>query len=207
MKIYAALAKFAKLCPPVPKDSENPHFRSKYASLSKIQEVIKKPMDEAGIVLIHSVTVDAVTSSAVCVEDDSSVSSTFPFTLGKPQENGSAVTYAKRYNTAALFNLDTDADDDGNNANETKAVAKPAAKTETKPASSYEESKAKWFNHTKYKSTEESDEWKQLVKDITANKLPSCEDYIMDIKNRGYKIFGKVEDEIRSLYASIAIPF
>jgi hypothetical protein len=125
MKIYAALAKFAKECPAIAKDSENPHFRSKYASLSAIQSAIKAPLEKAGIVLVHSVTVDSVTSTAFCVEDGTSVSSTFPFSVGKPQENGSAVTYAKRYNTAALFNLDTDADDDGNEA--TKNEAKPKA--------------------------------------------------------------------------------
>lgn len=130
MKIYAALAKFANVCPAVPKDSVNPHFKSKYASLSKIQEVIKSPLEQSGIVLVHAVSVDAVTSTAFCVEDGSSVSSTFPFQLGKPQENGSAVTYAKRYNAAALLNLDTDADDDANEASKSESnaqVSKPSA--------------------------------------------------------------------------------
>lgn len=122
-KIYAALAKFAVECKGIAKDSENSYFKkpdgtkARYASLSAIQEGIKAPLASAKLVLVHSVGLDTVTST-VYAEDGSSVSSTFPFILGKPQENGSAVTYAKRYNTAALLNLDTDADDDGNKANE-----------------------------------------------------------------------------------------
>jgi hypothetical protein len=127
-KIYSALAKFADIVKPIEKDASNPFFKSKYATLSHIQEVIKPHLKASGLILVHAVTGDSVTSTVYAVEDGSSVSSAFPFILGKPQENGSAVTYAKRYNTAALLNLDTDADDDGNEAqkNETASVAKTA---------------------------------------------------------------------------------
>jgi hypothetical protein len=205
-KIYSALAKFAKDCKGISKDSENSFFKkpdgtkSKYASLSAIQTGIKEPLEKAGLILVHSVQVDAVTTT-VYADDGSFVSSTFPFILGKPQENGSAVTYAKRYNTAALLNLDTDADDDGNEAQKTEKVstAKPVTKPAQAPAAG-----AKWFNHTKFKSTEDSPEWEQLIKDITAQKFPSAEDYIMDIKTRGFKIYGPVEQEIRDLYSDLS---
>ena len=129
-KIYASLATFAKECKGIVKDSTNPHFKSNYASLSAIQEGIKNPLERSGLILVHAVQVDAVTST-VYAEDGTFVSSTFPFTIGKPQENGSAVTYAKRYNTAALLNLDTDADDDGNEAqNAVATVAKSAYKSD-----------------------------------------------------------------------------
>jgi hypothetical protein len=129
-KIYSALAKFADIVKPIEKDASNPFFKSKYATLSHIQEVIKPHLKASGLILVHAVTGDSVTSTVYAVEDGSSVSSAFPFILGKPQENGSAVTYAKRYNTAALLNLDTDADDDGNEAqkNETVHATKPAYK-------------------------------------------------------------------------------
>lgn len=204
-KIYSALAKFADIVKPIEKDAANPFFKSKYATLSHIQEVIKPHLKDSGLILVHAVTGDSVTSTVYAVEDGSSVSSAFPFILGKPQENGSAVTYAKRYNTAALLNLDTDADDDGNEAQKTEKVA--TAKPVTKPAAPAPVAGAKWFNHTKFKSTEEADEWKQLVKDMTDNKFPSAEDYIMDIKTRGFKIYGPVEQEIRDLHADISVPF
>jgi hypothetical protein len=130
-KIYAALAKFADGIKPIAKDAANPFFKSKYATLSHIQEVIKPILKSSGLVLVHAVTGDSVTSTVYCVEDGSSVSSAFPFTVGKPQENGSAVTYAKRYNTAALLNLDTDADDDGNEAQKVEAI--PAAQPKDLP--------------------------------------------------------------------------
>jgi len=125
-KIYSALSKFADSISPI----------SKYATLSHIQEVIKPHLKASGLILVHAVTGDSVTSTVYAVEDGSSVSSAFPFTVGKPQENGSAVTYAKRYNTAALLNLDTDADDDGNEANNVDAAKRLDANMEKfiKPA-------------------------------------------------------------------------
>ena len=83
------------------------------------------------------------------------------------------------------------------------APVAPVAKTVTKPAQA-PAAGAKWFNHTKYKSTEDAPEWEQLIKDITAQKFPSAEDYIMDIKTRGFKIYGPVEQEIRDLYSDLS---
>lgn len=202
-KIYSALAKFADIVKPIEKDASNPFFKSKYATLSHIQEVIKPHLKASGLILVHAVTGDSVTSTVYAVEDGSSVSSAFPFILGKPQENGSAVTYAKRYNTAALLNLDTDADDDGNEAQKTEKVA--TAKPVTKPAAPATTAQP-WFNHYFKDTKNETPEWKQLRADMEMGKLPSCEDYIMEIK-KTRKIFGPVEDEIRSLFDSVQTPF
>lgn len=89
----------------------------------------------------------------------------------------------------------------------TNIAPKPVEKPADPKPSAYSDAKAKWFNHTKFKSTEESDEWKQLAKDMAANKFPSAEEYIMDIKKRGFKIYGPVEDEIRTLFATLSVPF
>jgi hypothetical protein len=202
-KIYSALAKFADIVKPIEKDASNPFFKSKYATLSHIQEVIKPHLKASGLILVHAVTGDSVTSTVYAVEDGSSVSSAFPFILGKPQENGSAVTYAKRYNTAALLNLDTDADDDGNEAQKTEKVA--TARPVTKPAHAPAAAQP-WFNHYFKDTKNETPEWKQLRADMLSEKFPSVEDYIMDIK-KTKKIFGPVEEEIRTMYTESVIPF
>jgi len=65
----------------------------------------------------------------------------FPVFGTKPQEIGSSITYARRYNLQALLDLSTD-DDDGNSAND----AKPVYKEETKA----------WFNEKELKEMTEA---------------------------------------------------
>ena len=46
------------------------------------------------------------------------------------QQEGSAITYAKRYNIGCLLNIQTDSDDDGNNvSNKQSPVAQVSAKS------------------------------------------------------------------------------
>jgi len=207
-KIYAALAKFAKECPTVVKDAVNPHFKSKYASLTQIQQTIAKPLADAGLVATHSVTPDSVVSKIVCVEDGSLIESSFPFTVGKPQENGSAITYAKRYNLSALLDLDVDDDDDGNvahsNATAPRSDAKPVQATRV--AKPVENAPKKWFcKFIKGSKTELTKEWKDFV--AKKSEYPSAEDAIMDIKVKGYIIYpASCEEDIRKEFIA-DIPF
>lgn len=208
-KIYSALAKFAELSQPIGKDADNPFFKSKYAPLDSIQVTIKPWLKESGLIVTHGCLNGSVHTKVVCVADGSFEESFFGSELpNDAQKVGAYMSYGKRYNLAAILDLiiqdEVDHDDDGNKASGkvVEQPKKPIAAVAPKPAAG-----AKWFNHTKFKSTEEADEWKQLVKDMTANKFPSAEDYIMDIKARGFKIYGPVEDEIRSLFASVQVPF
>ncbi len=74
-----------------------------------------------------------VSTSVVDTETDETITSVFPVFGTKPQEIGSSITYARRYNLQALLDLSTD-DDDGNSANDAKPVAK------------YQEDDKPWLN-------------------------------------------------------------
>jgi heat shock protein HspQ len=97
------------------KDGKNPHFRSSYATLESCNAVIKPLLKGTGLALNHRSNPhenivmtrilyngEVIDSSGIRLPDDPNM-----------QKMGSAITYAKRYNTCMLFNLDTE-DDDGN---------------------------------------------------------------------------------------------
>lgn len=118
MSIHKKLFEFAKLSEPIGKDAVNPHFKNRYASLDKIQEIIKPWLEKSGIVVVHSVKDNMVVTTIAEQDGVEMISSCFPFsTTGRSQEIGSAMTYAKRYNLSALLNLtiddSIDEDDDG----------------------------------------------------------------------------------------------
>ena len=51
--IYSALATFREIVSAVKKDADNPFYKSKYADLSSILEVIKEPLKESGLSVTH----------------------------------------------------------------------------------------------------------------------------------------------------------
>lgn len=104
----------------VRKDRTNPHFRSKYATMGSIDEVVRPALSEHGLALLHRfVRRDgAAWCEAVAVHSEGGeVAVEVPapgIDDSNPQKAGSAMTYARRYSTLALFGLATDDDDDGN---------------------------------------------------------------------------------------------
>jgi hypothetical protein len=52
-KLFTALATFREKVTPVIKDANNPFFKSKYADLPAILEVIKQPLHESGLAITH----------------------------------------------------------------------------------------------------------------------------------------------------------
>lgn len=121
--LLKALAKFNTICGPIVKDASNPFFKSKYATLDAIQEHIRMPLSEAGLIVTQPTRwVDGqaiVVSTVYHVESGENMYSEFPVVVGKhtAQDYGSAVTYAKRYSMTGLLNLTIqDEDDDGNKA-------------------------------------------------------------------------------------------
>ncbi len=105
----------------VPMDKVNPHYNSKYASLPATQEVVRAPMAENGLAIIHLVTRDENGPQLVSMLTHSSgqwIRANMRLLLDKQnmQGLGSAITYGKRQAVQALLNIAGDEDDDGNGA-------------------------------------------------------------------------------------------
>ena len=101
------------------KDKKNPHFGQAYSTLKSCNDVIKTAIEGRGFVVNHRIKQQGDTSiveTKIIHKGLAMDSSEYPFSSSlKDQQKGSAISYGKRYNLCALFNLDSD-DDDGNAA-------------------------------------------------------------------------------------------
>jgi hypothetical protein len=124
VNISAALFAVQKELEPVKKDSTNPHFKNRYASLETINEYVIELLNKHGILimqgggesqpngtisvetmLVHIKTGEFVTSEVI-----------MPLQKQDPQGAGSAITYGRRYNICALLCISTEDDDDAEGA-------------------------------------------------------------------------------------------
>lgn len=131
-EIAKALFEAQKKMGVVTKSAENPYFKSKYADLNSILDVVTEPLEAEGILLIQPTTTDGtsnfVTTRLQHVKTGEFYESTVKLELSKVtmQELGSAVSYARRYTLQSLVRLQSE-DDDGNLAS--KKAATEAAGT------------------------------------------------------------------------------
>lgn len=134
-EIAKALITFQLKVDKISKNAKNPFFKSKYASLSNIQDAITMPLAECG--LTYSQMPDGengLTTILIHAESGEYLQSTYDMLPAKndPQGRGSAITYQKRYALSAILglNIDDDSDDDGNLASQKKAEPKAEPKAE-----------------------------------------------------------------------------
>jgi len=119
--IAAALAKAQGAMRPAIKDSENPHYRAKYADLAANVEAARKPLADNGLAVLQEATLtDRGVSVATLLTHSSGQWIRFdPLTVPCAKSDahgvGSATSYARRYALGAALGLVAD-DDDGNAA-------------------------------------------------------------------------------------------
>lgn len=118
--LHTALLKAQKEFPLIKKEDSNPFFKSKYAGLPSILEVVLPILNKHGIILIQSPINegDRVGVRTIISNANGDISSEFTMALSKndPQGAGSAITYARRYALVSMLGLNVDEDDDGNEA-------------------------------------------------------------------------------------------
>lgn len=138
VNLYAAIHKAQAKIETVRKNGENPHFKSKYATLDEVWETVRKAVNDAGLVVFCTIdpTTDGkkeLTTHVAEVKSGEEISSSFPIVAqaATPQAVGSAMTYARRYTLTALLEIVTGdgADDDGEAAtnHNTPATKNPSA--------------------------------------------------------------------------------
>lgn len=116
--LLKALSQFQTECKPIVRTSNNPFFKSKYASLEDIQAHIRPYLVSSGLVVTQAnIVVDSVPyveSRIWHVDSGESISSVFPVIVNKQsaQDYGSAVSYAKRYSVTGLLNVIIQDEDD-----------------------------------------------------------------------------------------------
>jgi len=119
-KFNEALSKAQAKMEAARKDSKNPFFKSKYADYQSIWDAVKLPLTDNGFSVTHHIDFDAngnlTLTTELCHASGEKQVSRFPIRPAKAndmQSVGSAITYAKRYNLAALTAVPVaDEDDD-----------------------------------------------------------------------------------------------
>lgn len=120
--LYAALAKAQSAMDNVVKDSTNPHFRSRFASLAALRDVVIPALAAEGIAVVQMpgnddkgrVTIRTVLLHESGVLDCGTVATTATVRGGnEAQALGSSVSYLRRYSLAAICGVAQE-DDDGN---------------------------------------------------------------------------------------------
>ena len=99
-------------------DASNPHFRSRYASLSAVLSVVRPALEAHGLRLAQAVSVTEAGPVLSTVVHDAAGNDATLCSMPIPQTDdvqrmGSAITYARRYSLLCAFALVGDDDDDG----------------------------------------------------------------------------------------------
>lgn len=138
--IAAALARAAGEMPAVPKDSTNPHFKSKFASLDGIIERTKPVLARHDLAIVQGTAGESapgtVTVEMMLLHKSGEYllsNVVMPLAKNDPQGVGSAITYGRRYLVAAMLSLAADEDDDGNGSSHKPETVKAAEKKGSAP--------------------------------------------------------------------------
>lgn len=135
--IAKALVEFQSELPDIALDAENPHFKSRFASLPAMTKIVLPLLSKVG--LAYSST-PRVTENGFVLEahllhtSGETLTASFPITETNPQKVGSAISYYRRYGLAALTGVVADTDDDGNAASTPSAAERQIQKAQNRPA-------------------------------------------------------------------------
>lgn len=121
--LLEAIAAVHREVGPLPKDSENPHFHSRFTSLGTLIEKTDDALERHGLIwTTRPVWISDAQMPGLYYELNHQASGDvlegqMPLPgVEHMQGFGSAITYARRYALQAVFNLVGDEDDDGNSS-------------------------------------------------------------------------------------------
>jgi len=123
--LYKALGLFRKNIKQPAKDGKNPYFKSSYVTLEGVIKSVDEAMNGTGLSFVQEVaTINGLPSvRTMLMHEDGGTMATEWLSLplkqnATPQDVGSLITYAKRYQLAGFLGISSDIDDDGNQASQ-----------------------------------------------------------------------------------------
>ena len=159
--------------------ANNPFFKSKYAPLNDVLNLVRPILSKHGLSIFQSpsgdgdniiITTMLMHSSGEWIESDPLILKADKATT---QGAGSAITYGRRYAVSAILGISSEDDDDGNHATgNNDSFQEKAKKSESKKATQEE-----ILNHTQlFKCSECGAEINQAVKTFSEKKFgkPLC---------------------------------
>jgi len=120
-----------------PKLKTNPHFKSQYVDLSDGLAAVRECFSKHHLMFIQGTTVTdggmIVLHTRISHKSGQWIESDYPVGgLGRPQEMGSAMTYARRYALFSMVGIAGEDDDDGNAAQSAETAPAKAKKADPK---------------------------------------------------------------------------
>lgn len=101
--LFEDLLEVQKQLKTVVKDKKS--FKGSYATIENVWESVRKAINDNNFVVTHSALEEGVRTTAMHRSGEV-IQSTFPWSdIKDPQERGKEITYAKRYNINAIFNV------------------------------------------------------------------------------------------------------
>jgi len=156
-ELAAALAKAQGMMENAVMNRVNPHFKSKYADLAAIFDAARKPLSANGLAIVQTIG-DGVLHTRLLHTSGQWIASEHPLPMsGRPQEIGSALTYARRYSLSALIGIAADEDDDANAANRSNG------KDNTEKLLDAEQMEYVWEKAREYCDPDVQQEWIELL--------------------------------------------
>lgn len=149
----------------IKKDSVNPFFKSKYASLTTIIEHISIPLSESGLSYTQFPDESGLTTLLMHADSGEFIQATYQMPVAKqndPQAVGSAITYARRYALGAILGLAIDEDDDAN-----AATQQPKENHNV----DVEQSKKEWLNKFESDKKTLSEKWQKAKVNLEAGNV------------------------------------
>ena len=172
--IAKALAQFQAEVRNPANTETNPYFKSKYAPLNNILNLVRPLLSKHGLSILQSPSGDGqnVTVTTLITHESGEWIESEPLTLkaekATAQGAGSAITYARRYALSAMLGISSEDDDDGNfasgNKDENKSTANDTEKNKTDKPTTHDDDKPErnnkkfasfWGNVKKLGFTEE----------------------------------------------------
>ncbi len=147
LDLCGALRSFQSECKNVQKNADNPYFKSKYADLASIWDMIRPLLSKHGLVVVqtpggemtwnsgadgktYSLMMVTMTTRICHAASDQWIESSLSIPVKDPnaQSIGSAITYARRYSLTSMLGIVAEDDDDGE-----AAVSREVKTSESKP--------------------------------------------------------------------------
>jgi len=109
----------------VTKNANNPHFKKSYADLNAIIEAVEPILLENGLLLLQPIQGNSVCTQIIDIDSGAKVESCMELPVGlNPQQQGSAITYYRRYTLQSTLSLQS-VDDDGTAASKSTPTKPP----------------------------------------------------------------------------------
>jgi len=120
-------------------------YNYKYTDLPTIWKKTRDIITKNNFIVMNEISDNAVTTIALH-KDGEKLTSTIELNRDlKPQDKGSEISYYRRYNLSAIFNIITgDDDDDAKTANKAPQIATPQVKPQDVSKMTIEELEAYW---------------------------------------------------------------